>query len=125
MDDGSDAATPSGADDEAHRVLAMLAQFADGFERDAQELMAHDDDAARAVARLAGIPTPAEMAGEIRAMSYRVTTMQRIHAEAMRAHAAMIAAGGPDDAEAYAAYGETMARLTALMPDFGARDLGT
>ncbi|MGH3431482.1 MAG: hypothetical protein ACRDQB_01455 [Thermocrispum sp.] len=124
----TDAVAPPGgeaAGGDPHQLVAILAQIADDCMQDAQELQALDNDGTRAIAHAEGMPTPAEMAEDHRTMAYRAKTFQYVHAEAVRAHEAMIAAGGPDDPAAYSAYEEVMARLMALIPDFGEPDLGT
>lgn len=103
----------------------MLAELAQSYDDDARHLEGLDNDLSRELAAEEGMPTPGELAAHYRAMAYQVATMQQIHAEANRAHDAMIAAGGQDNAEAYTEYRETMERLQGLMPDFKKPELGT
>lgn len=121
MVDGDDG---SGGDDRK-RYLAALAALAHSYEVDAQGLLELDDDLSRAIAADADLPPPGELAAQLRAMAYQVGTFQRIQAEADRAHDAMLAAGGQDNAEAYTEYALAMQRLAALLPDFKRPDLGT
>lgn len=103
----------------------MLAELAHSYDEDARKLEALDNDLSHDLAAEEGLPTPGELAVQFRAMAYQVVTMQRIHAEADRAHETLIASGGQDNAQAYAAYSATIERLKSLMPDFTRRDLGT
>ncbi|GAB3489716.1 hypothetical protein [Amycolatopsis cihanbeyliensis] len=94
---------------------ATLADLADGHDRITERLRVIADQARDWPGDLDLVR---ELAERSATAAYRLRTMQSLHAEQARAYEAMMAAGGPENAEAYAAYQETTDRHCALLPDF-------
>lgn len=113
--------TWSGQQRKIAALYANMAQLSDEFARtlrDAGPLAEH-------VATESGMKAPQLMADEAEAAAYRMRTTQLIVAEQARNYDALMAAGGIDNPEAFAAWKESCELATALLPDPDATDLGT
>lgn len=109
--------------DQQRALAALMAEAADQQDGAARRFRAMAPWCER-LASEAGLLSPREIAATWEAAGYRLRTMQRVFAEQARNYDAMIAAGGPANAPAFAAWRESCELASALLPtDFGSPDL--